>query len=183
MLSGADDGLVSVFDTSIGDEDDSLLQAFDHGGSVHKAGFISDAIYALSSDQKFIIHPLNSSASNDSEVVRPVDFGDLRPIAQCNYVIDIIPNPNQAYIVTGSNLRYAYENLLSWCCSLLTFNQSNRHVDFIPLSITPKFALSTQSVIRLEGAHGEEIVRSVSLDNLVRIDRFSFFMKTKFLNP
>lgn len=113
LLSGADDGLVSAFDTSIADEDDSLLQAFDHGGSVHKAGFMSDAIYALSSDQKFIINPLNSSASHDTEGIPPVDLGDLRPIAQCDYVIDILPNADQAYVVGGSNLRYATGSLLS----------------------------------------------------------------------
>lgn len=113
LLSGADDGLVSVFDTSVADEDDSLVQAFDHGGSVHKAGFMSDAIYALSSDQKLIIKPLNSSASNDTEDIQPVDFGDLRPIAQCDYLIDVLPNVNQAYVVAGSNLRYAIGSLLS----------------------------------------------------------------------
>lgn len=31
LLSGGDDGLVSIFDTSIQDENDSLIQAFDHG--------------------------------------------------------------------------------------------------------------------------------------------------------
>jgi WD repeat-containing protein 89 len=31
LLSGGDDGLVSIFDTSIQDENDSLVQAFDHG--------------------------------------------------------------------------------------------------------------------------------------------------------
>ena len=31
LLSGGDGGLVSVFDTGIQDENDSLIQAFDHG--------------------------------------------------------------------------------------------------------------------------------------------------------
>ena len=31
LLSGGDDGLVGVFDTTIQDENDSLIQAFDHG--------------------------------------------------------------------------------------------------------------------------------------------------------
>jgi len=46
LLSGGDDGLVSIFDTSIQDENDSLVQAFDHGvlnqqasGPMHRRGF------------------------------------------------------------------------------------------------------------------------------------------------
>jgi WD repeat-containing protein 89 len=105
LLSGGDDGVVSVFNTSIQDDNDSLLQAFDHG-PIHKAGFISDtAIYALSSDQQFSIHPLDVSQSEDTEVIQPVIFGDIRPTAQCNYVIDILRDAKQPYVVTGTNLR------------------------------------------------------------------------------
>jgi WD repeat-containing protein 89 len=136
LLSGGDDGLVSIFDTSIQDENDSLVQAFDHGvlpnqhpsgpvyvsprlptllpqakkvvlGPIHKAGFLSDnAIYALSADQKFSIHPFLSSEPDDSDAVQPALFGDLRPTAQCDYVIDVLRDPNQPYVVTGSHNRY-----------------------------------------------------------------------------
>jgi WD repeat-containing protein 89 len=106
LLSGGDDGLVSIFDTAIDDENDSLMQAFDFA-PIHKAGFLSDtAMYALSSDQKFSIYPVNHSEPDDSEVLQPVLFGDLRPTTECDYVIDVLRDINHPYVVTGSNLRY-----------------------------------------------------------------------------
>lgn len=107
LLSGGDDGLVSVFDTSIQDDNDSLLQTFSHG-PIHKAGFLSDspdpAIYALSCDQKFSVYPADSFAVTGSEVKRPDVFGDLRPKLQCDYVIDVFREHGQPYIVTGSHI-------------------------------------------------------------------------------
>jgi hypothetical protein len=48
---------------------------------------------------------------------------------------------------------------------------SNPHVDFIPLATTPNFSLSRKTTIRIQGAHGEEIVRSVYLDKSVGPDQ------------
>lgn len=105
LLSGGDDGLVSIFDTSIQDENDSLLQAFDHG-PIHKAGFLSDQdIYALSSDQRLTIYPVEDSELDGSVVIQPAVLGDLRSKAQCNYVIDVLSDIRQPYVITGSNLR------------------------------------------------------------------------------
>jgi WD40 repeat protein len=112
LLSGGDDGLVSVFNTNIQEDNDSLLRAFNHG-PIHKAGFISDAsespIYALSSDQQFSIYPADGLELDDSEVIQPAIFGDLRPKLQCDYVIDILRGIGQPYVVTGSHLTYECE--------------------------------------------------------------------------
>jgi WD repeat-containing protein 89 len=106
VLSGGDDGLVSVFDTSIADDNDSLVQAFNHG-PIHKAGFLSDStMYALSADEQFSIHPFNDPGSDVSGTIQPVAFGDLRHVAQCDYVIDVFQDLHQPYIVTGSHMRY-----------------------------------------------------------------------------
>ena len=76
-------------------------------GPIHKAGFLSDnAIYALSADQKFSIHPVLDSEPDGSDGIQPVSFGDLRPTAQCDYVIDVVRDPNQPYVVTGSHFKY-----------------------------------------------------------------------------
>lgn len=106
LLSGGDDGLVSLFDVTVQDEGDSLLQAFNHS-PIHKAGFLSDsAIYALSSDQKLSIHPVHSfEPDHPNSFTQPVIHGDLRPMVQCDYVIDIMRVGDQAHIVAGSNLR------------------------------------------------------------------------------
>ena len=107
LLSGGDDGLVSVFDTSIQDDNDSLLRTFSHG-PIHKAGFLMNssdpAIYALSSDQKFSIYPGNSFVLDDLEVIQPQAFGDLRPQLQCDYVVDVLRDIVQPYVVTGSHI-------------------------------------------------------------------------------
>jgi WD repeat-containing protein 89 len=96
---------VSIFDTSIQDENDSLLQAFDHG-PIHKAGFLSDQdIYALSSDQRLTIYPVEDSELDESVVIQPAVLGDLRSKAQCDYVIDVLSDICQRYVITGSNLR------------------------------------------------------------------------------
>jgi WD repeat-containing protein 89 len=106
VLSGGDDGLVSVFDTNIADDNDSLVQAFSHG-PIHKAGFLSDSsMYALSADEQFSTHPFNDPGSDVSDTIQPVAFGDLRHVAQCDYVIDVLHDLHQPYIVTGSYMRY-----------------------------------------------------------------------------
>ena len=75
-------------------------------GPIHKAGFLSHtAIYALSADQQFSIYPLNTPDANDGGVIQPVSFGDLRPTAQCSYVIDVLRDLHQPFVVVGSNLR------------------------------------------------------------------------------
>lgn len=106
LLSGGDDGLVSLFDTTVQDEMDSLVQAFNHG-PIHKAGFLSNtSVYALSADQQFSIYPISNLDPDSSDAILPASFGDLRPAAQCDYVIDILPYTPQPYVVTGSHLRY-----------------------------------------------------------------------------
>lgn len=149
LLSGGDDGLVSIFDTNIQDEMDSMIQAFDHG-PIHKAGFLCDTrIYALSADQQFCIRPVESSEADGHDIVPALSFGDLRPIAQCDYVIDVLENIPQPYVVAGSHLG------------------SEPHVELIPLIANPPFSLDNGNAIRLQGAHGEEIVRSVYLDRSI----------------
>jgi WD repeat-containing protein 89 len=170
LLCGSDDGIVSVFDTNIQDEMDSLIQGFNHG-PIHKAGFLSEvALYALSADQKFSIYPLNSSEEDSSDMIPAASFGDLRPTAQCDYVIDVLRDIDQQYVVTGSNLRYEDRRVLAQLATMLILGNSDPHVDFIPLTASPTFVISEENVIRLQGAHGEEIVRSLYLDRSVGLD-------------
>lgn len=106
LVSGCDDGLVSVFDTTVDDENDSLIQAFNHG-PIHKTGYLShSAIYALSADQRLSIYPRNLPESDDVQVTQPVVFGDVRSIVKCDYVIDILQDQHQPYMVTGSHVGY-----------------------------------------------------------------------------
>lgn len=104
LLSGGDDGLVSVFDTDVADEEDSLLQAINHG-PIHRAGFLGDnRIYALSSDQNFAVHPV--STPGDEQDPSPTLIGDLRPIIPCQYVVDILKSGQDYIVVAGTNIEY-----------------------------------------------------------------------------
>lgn len=102
LLAGGDDGLVSLFNTDIQDEEESLLQVANHG-PIHKAGFLGpDRIYALSSDQNLAIHPV--STPDDNEDPPPILIGDLRPVIPCQYVIDILKSGSEWVVAAGTNI-------------------------------------------------------------------------------
>ena len=104
LLSGSTDGLVSIFDTSIQDEDDALVQVINHG-SIHRAGFLTeDAVYALSHDEQFSIHALNTA---DEEAVEPapIVFGDVREKLSCEYVVEVMISEQGPIVATGYHSR------------------------------------------------------------------------------
>ncbi|KAK5082145.1 hypothetical protein LTR05_007288 [Lithohypha guttulata] len=104
VLAGGDDGLVSLFDTQVVEEEDSLLQVINHG-PIHKAGFLGDdRIYALSSDQNLAVHPV--STPGDEEDPQPTLFGDLRSVIPCQYVVDVFKSGHDYVIAAGTNIEY-----------------------------------------------------------------------------
>ncbi|KAI4104899.1 MAG: hypothetical protein L6R37_003023 [Teloschistes peruensis] len=69
LLSGSTDGLVNLYDTTITDEDDALIQVFNHGSSIAHADFLSDhEVFALSHDEIFSIYDLKDSPGGDTIV-------------------------------------------------------------------------------------------------------------------
>ena len=85
LLSGSTDGLVNLYDTAISDEDEVLLQVFNHGSSVAHAGFLSEKqLFALSHDEKFAIY--GYSTQEMPVEASPIEYGDLRPCLTCEYV-------------------------------------------------------------------------------------------------
>ena len=103
-MSGGIDGLVSIFDTNINDDDESLLQVVNHG-PIHKAGFLSDKYgFALSHDEKFSIFPvLDSDLEEVGSSLHQLDMGDLRESLHCDYVIEVIRAGSIIYIAAGSH--------------------------------------------------------------------------------
>jgi hypothetical protein len=102
LLSGSTDGLVNIYNTSIQEEEDALYQVINHG-SVHHAGFVSnDMVYALSHDESFAIHPLNSPDDDVLETA-PVLFGDLRPPLDCDYAIQLVNGAQGPALAIGSH--------------------------------------------------------------------------------
>ncbi|KAK5530587.1 hypothetical protein LTR25_009165 [Vermiconidia calcicola] len=144
LLAGGDDGLVSIFDTQIVEEEDSLLQAVNHG-PIHKAGFlgVSD-LYALSSDQNLALHSLTLE-DTDAIEPSPNQLGDLRPLIPCEYVIDIFRTGPDHVVACGSH--------------------SKSRVDLVKLHRGSQLDLNERIV--LENAHSEEVVRSIVADEVV----------------
>lgn len=146
VLAGGDDGQVSIFDTTIQEEQDSLFQGLNQG-PIHKAGFLDQqSFYALSSDQNLALHPVFDDSREEEP--KPIDMGDVRPLIPCEYVVDIIKTGDASTIAAGSH--------------------SLSRVDL--LVIQSDGSLDLQNRIVLEGAHGEEIVRSVYVrdeDNVI----------------
>jgi len=100
LLSGSTDGLVNVCDTNIADEDEVIVQTFNHDASIHHAGFLSlsDA-FALSHDERFAVYSLAEEHTTGTAVV---DYGDLRPKLECQYVANITIKTDGSGAIIGA---------------------------------------------------------------------------------
>lgn len=77
---------MNLCDTSIADEDEVIIQTFNHGASIHHAGFLSDTeVFALSHDERFAVY----SGAEEKEGVAIRDFGDVRKVLECQYVSNV----------------------------------------------------------------------------------------------
>ncbi|KAI4237688.1 MAG: hypothetical protein LQ349_001668 [Xanthoria aureola] len=141
LLSGSTDGLVNLYDTTVADEDDALIQVFNHGSSIAHAGFLSDhEVFALSHDEAFSIYESNRSDHVEAPIPAYA-LGDLRPQLQCEYVVDLVSSES-----TGTVLGAGSHSL--------------HQLDVVPLHRGSEWGLDTANTLRLPGAHGEEVVRS-----------------------
>lgn len=113
LLSGSTDGLVNIYDTTVAEEEDALMQVVKHS-SIHHAGFLQDkAIYALSHDEMLSVHPVTSADENDNHVdeVKAVEFGDLRPVLKAEYVVQVLVDAAGSYVASGrTRLDFSFLN-------------------------------------------------------------------------
>ncbi|CAH0014990.1 unnamed protein product [Clonostachys rhizophaga] len=141
LLSGSTDGLVSVHDTSIADEDELTVQTLNLNASIHRAGFLGPSlVYALSHDERFAIYDI-SEAQGSGDAIR--DFGDLRGYAECQYVADIVPKNDGSGAIVGAGA----QDKQTFELMFLTNYQGSWEVN-------------RANSVGLPGAHGEEIVRA-----------------------
>jgi WD40 repeat protein len=145
LLSGSTDGLVNVFDTSIADEDDAVLQVINHRGAIHRAGLLGDDIYALSTDEHLTVY---AQQHHDLERSDPSPFvvGDLRQHVDCEYAIKLLNRAASPLLAVG--------------------NHSNgQSVRLIPQrrspGLSPSWSSVVPGVVTLPGGHGEDVVRDV----------------------
>ncbi|CAI7636561.1 unnamed protein product [Penicillium pancosmium] len=143
LLSGSTDGLVNIYDTTVTDEDEALVQVINHG-SIHHAGFLSDrTIFALSHDEDFAVHPA-TDPDEPGEGPEPVQFGDVREPLACEYVAQLCIGSQGPYMAAG--------------------NKIDQRLDLVPLVSSPTWQFDKDNTWRLPGAHGDEVVRAVYLD-------------------
>ena len=165
LLSGSTDGLVNVYDTNISDEDDALYQVMNHGASISHAGFLSETeIFALSHDETLSIYRLAGPDDADPEMP-PTVFGDVRPQLKCEYVVDLLSTSGQAVLGAGTHRYDAMAQVCS-CVSCLML-VSEQQLDIVPLNFQMQWAFDEDNAIRLAGAHGQEIVRSLCINDNV----------------
>lgn len=141
LLSGSTDGLVNVYNTSISDEDEAVYQTINHGASIHSSGFLADKrLYALSHMETLSIYQV-ASPDIDAPEPKPVEFGDVRERWGCEYVIDMLPG----YVAVGNHGEDQPQTF-----RLIPF--ANEQADMA-------------NAIEFKGAHGEEVVRAVYVDD------------------
>ncbi|KAI9730370.1 MAG: ERAD-associated protein [Cirrosporium novae-zelandiae] len=147
LLSGSTDGLINIYDTAVtpqaGDEDDVLQMVFNNESSVHRADWLSESnfadVYGLSHDEVFSIYPV---ADEEKEIKHP--FGDLRSKLDCEYIVDAMRISGRSCVLAG--------------------NHTKQRLDIVPLKFTSSWDLDYNAALRLPGAHGEEVVRSLYYD-------------------
>ena len=149
LLSGSTDGLVSVFDAEVTEEEDALMQVLNPRSAVHCAGFLAeDQVYALSTDEQFWVYGLEKTGTAEEEALPVKEFGDVRTELGCMYVVDVV---KEAFM---SDPVFAYG-----------------HNDKQTLEIAqlkgPGWDFGDR--IELPGAHGEEVVRDLKFVDASRV--------------
>lgn len=100
LLSGSTDGLVNICDTRITDEDEVIIQTFNHDASIHHAAFLNDTeVFAISHDEKLALYDVAESHENGAATT---NFGDMRQVLGCQYVANIFAKSNGAGAVIGA---------------------------------------------------------------------------------
>ncbi|GAP88760.2 putative wd domain-containing protein [Rosellinia necatrix] len=140
LLSGSTDGLVNICDTRIADEDEVIIQTFNHGSSIHHAAFLNDTeIYALSHDEGLALYDMAEGRENGTATT---NFGDMRAVLGCQYIANISIKANGAGAVIGAG---ALEQ---------------QAFELVHLTKGDNWALDRVNSVGLPGAHSGELIRS-----------------------
>lgn len=141
LLSGSTDGLVSVFDAEVAEEEDALMQVLNPRSAVHCAGFLAeDQVYALSTDEQFWVYGLEKTGTAEEEALPVKEFGDVRSDLGCMYVVDVLKES----FMTDPVFAYGHNEKQTLAIAQLK---------------GPEWEFGEK--IELPGAHGEEVVRDL----------------------
>ncbi|UKZ48769.1 hypothetical protein TrVGV298_002999 [Trichoderma virens] len=100
LVSGSTDGLVSVHDTTIQDEDELTVQTLNHNASIHDAAFLNNTeLFALSHDEAFALYDVADEKETGDAAQ---DFGDLRKVLGCQYVANVTTKVDGSGAILGA---------------------------------------------------------------------------------
>ncbi|KAI0837646.1 WD40 repeat-like protein [Hypoxylon sp. FL0890] len=140
LLSGSTDGLVNIYNTIINDEDEVVMQTFNHNASIHHAAFLNDTeIFAISHDEKLALYDL---AENSESGAAMTDFGDMRELLGCQYIANLVVKANGAGAVIGAGAI------------------DQQWFEMIHMTKDQRWSLDRENSVGLPGAHSSEIVRN-----------------------
>ncbi|KAI1414066.1 WD40 repeat-like protein [Hypoxylon sp. FL1857] len=140
LLSGSTDGLVSISDTRITDEDEVVIQTFNHDASIHHAAFLNDTeVFALSHDEKLALYDMAEGRETGAATT---DFGDMREVLGCQYIANVVVKANGAGAVIGAGAH------------------DRQGFEMIHMTKGQGWNLDRDNSVGLPGAHSSEIVRS-----------------------
>ncbi|KAL6702021.1 WD40-repeat-containing domain protein [Trichoderma pleuroticola] len=142
LVSGSTDGLVSVHDTAILDEDELTVQTLNHNASIHDAAFLTATeLFALSHDEAFALYDVADERETGDAAQ---DFGDLRSVLGCQYVANVTTKVDGSGAILGAGAQ----------------DKENFELIFLAKAADGSWALDLANKVVLPGAHGSEIVRS-----------------------
>ncbi len=91
---------MNICDTTVSDEDEVVIQAFNHGASIYHGGFLtSTEVFALSHDEKFALYDM---AEEQEKGTATVDFGDMRALLGCQYIANVLPKLDRSGAIIGA---------------------------------------------------------------------------------
>jgi WD40 repeat protein len=151
LLSASTDGLINIFETAVAEEDDALFQVVNHRSALHHAGLIGNDIYALGTDETLSFYPFQSP-DPDVEEPKPTALGDVREAFDCEYVVSLAHSGAKPILAVG--------NHSSQWLDLLRISPDHEWT-----SQSPNWEVKFENRMRLEGAHGEELVRDIFVSN------------------
>lgn len=134
---------MNICDTRITDEDEVVIQAFNHDASIHHAAFLNDTeVYAVSHDEKLALYDM---AEGYEKGTATTDFGDMRQVLGCQYIANVSAKVNGAGAVIGAG------------------THDQQKFELVHLGKggdSSSWTLDRENSVALTGAHGSEIVRS-----------------------
>ncbi|PNS17327.1 hypothetical protein CAC42_7010 [Sphaceloma murrayae] len=150
LLSSSTDALLTLFNTTIADEDDAVQQVFNHSSAVHLATFLSaDEVCAISSDETMAVYEVSKAEDVEKEDVHALStvYGDVRGDLGAAYVAQLLKSGAETWVASG--------------------NFEGKELRLTPLARgedKTEWRFQQPRAVVFPGAHGEEVVRDVLID-------------------